>query len=76
VNKENFKIVYEIDRYVSRGGFSKVFKGHSINSIQNVAIKMVRKGRLNEIQLEKQYAEIDILKVCNHPNIIKLMRLL
>lgn len=42
-----------------------------MKSIQ-VAIKIVDKTRLDNVNLTKVYREIEVLKKLDHPNIIKL----
>lgn len=37
-----------------------------------VAIKIIDKTRLNSENLEKIYREVQIMKLLNHPHIIKL----
>jgi len=37
-----------------------------------VAIKIIDKTRLNSANLEKIYREVQIMKLLNHPHIIKL----
>lgn len=40
--------------------------------ILQVAIKIIDKTRLNSSNLEKIYREVQIMKLLNHPHIIKL----
>jgi len=37
-----------------------------------VAIKIIDKTRLDKLNLQKMYREVQVLKMLNHPNIIKL----
>lgn len=39
---------------------------------KQVAIKIIDKTRLNSSNLEKIYREVQIMKLLNHPHIIKL----
>lgn len=40
--------------------------------LMQVAIKIIDKTRLNSANLEKIYREVQIMKLLNHPHIIKL----
>lgn len=42
------------------------------NLLFQVAIKIIDKTRLNPSNLEKIYREVQIMKLLNHPHIIKL----
>ncbi len=67
--------------FIAEGSFGKVFKGllkskgsDSTNklAIKEVAIKMISKDRLKDDEIEVLVNEIEILKVCDHPNVIRL----
>ncbi|CAF3993640.1 unnamed protein product, partial [Rotaria sordida] len=53
------------------GQFGTVYGGHSIETNEHVAIKVVDKTRFNE-QEEKIHREVDILQEVSHPGVIKL----
>ncbi len=48
-----------------------VFKGHSIETNEQVAIKVIDKTRFSD-QEEKIHREVDILHEITHPGVIKL----
>ena len=41
-----------------------------------MAIKIIDKGKLDRTNLEKVYREVQVLKLLNHPNIIKLYQVM
>ena len=64
--------LYSIQNEIGNGKFSKVYLAYEKKTNRKVAIKRVEKGNLSENDLDLVKTEIDILKVCQHPNIIKL----
>jgi len=44
----------------------------SVCYVVQVAIKVIDKTQLDEANLRKVYREVEILKILDHPNIIKL----
>uniref|UniRef100_A0AAZ3PS95 non-specific serine/threonine protein kinase n=1 Tax=Oncorhynchus tshawytscha TaxID=74940 RepID=A0AAZ3PS95_ONCTS len=63
---------YEIIRTLGKGNFAVVkLARHKVTKTQ-VAIKIIDKTRLNPSNLEKIYREVQIMKLLNHPHIIKL----
>lgn len=57
--------------------FNALYFSYGLNSIPfillwQVAIKIIDKTRLNPSNLEKIYREVQIMKLLNHPHIIKL----
>jgi serine/threonine protein kinase len=51
--------------------FAFLVLNNNNNNVQ-VAIKIIDKTRLDAANLQKMYREIRVLKMLNHPNIIKL----
>jgi serine/threonine protein kinase len=43
-----------------------------VSSGQQVAIKIIDKSQLDAVNLEKIYREVQIMKMLDHPHIIKL----
>jgi len=41
-----------------------------------VAIKIIDKGKLDKTNLEKVYREVEVLKLLEHPNIVKLYQVM
>jgi serine/threonine protein kinase len=58
--------------YVAEGAFGKVFKAYHKESGRLVAIKQIAKGHMDEKELEVQTNEIELLRVCDHPSIVRL----
>ena len=46
---------------------------YHIKTGKKVAIKIIKKKDLKNCELELQKREIEVLKVCQHPNIIRLL---
>ncbi len=53
------------------GQFGTVYGGHSLETTEHVAIKVIDKTRFSE-QEEKIHREVDILQEISHPGVIKL----
>uniref|UniRef100_A0A7N6FL22 non-specific serine/threonine protein kinase n=1 Tax=Anabas testudineus TaxID=64144 RepID=A0A7N6FL22_ANATE len=67
---------YEIIRTLGKGNFAVVkLAKHKVTKTQ-VAIKIIDKTRLNPPNLEKIYREVQIMKLLNHPHIIKLYQVM
>ncbi|KAG7258878.1 hypothetical protein CRUP_018565 [Coryphaenoides rupestris] len=67
---------YEILRTLGKGNFAVVkLARHKVTKTQ-VAIKIIDKTRLNPSDLEKIYREVQIMKLLNHPHIIKLYQVI
>lgn len=49
-----------------------IFINNIYSILMQVAIKIIDKTRLNSENLEKIYREVQIMKLLNHPHIIKL----
>ena len=71
----NFKSLldqYEIENRLGKGKFGLVKLAKHKETGRQVAIKIMAKKTMNNQDLELAKTEIDILKVSQHPNIIKL----
>jgi tRNA A-37 threonylcarbamoyl transferase component Bud32 len=64
---------YEFVKEVGRGSFGKVFKAINKSTNEKVAIKVLRKDILSERDLKSIRWEIDIMRTCFHPNIIRFI---
>uniref|UniRef100_A0A3B3US77 non-specific serine/threonine protein kinase n=1 Tax=Poecilia latipinna TaxID=48699 RepID=A0A3B3US77_9TELE len=73
---------YEIIRTLGKGNFAVVkLAKHKVTKTQvhfifQVAIKIIDKTRLSPSNLEKIYREVQIMKLLNHPHIIKLYQVM
>jgi len=66
--------VYEFQEIIGEGSFSNVVLATHNETQIKYAIKIVDKSKIiTEVQRERADREIDILKRCNHPNIVKLI---
>ncbi len=63
---------YEIKEKIGRGKFGLVKYGINKKTKEPVAIKIMAKKNMDSSDFELARTEIDILKVSQHPNIIKL----
>ncbi|XP_051829984.1 serine/threonine-protein kinase SIK2-like [Antechinus flavipes] len=67
---------YDIERTLGKGNFAVVkLARHRVTKTQ-VAIKIIDKARLDPSNLEKIYREVQIMKLLNHPHIIKLYQVM
>ena len=64
--------IYEIKEQIGKGKFSIVNLGIDTRTNKEYAIKTIDKKNLSSSDLELIKVEIDILKVCQHPYIVKL----
>lgn len=64
--------IYEVKGKLGNGKFGLVRLGIHKESKREVAIKIMSKKDMNNQDLELVKTEIDILKICQHPNIIRL----
>ena len=64
---------YELGKTLGKGQFGLVKQAeHKITHTQ-VAIKTVKKANMKPIEVFQQRREIEVLKMCQHNNIIKLI---
>ncbi|XP_071177071.1 serine/threonine-protein kinase SIK2-like isoform X1 [Mytilus edulis] len=67
---------YDIEKTIGKGNFAVVKLGRHRITKSEVAIKIIDKTQLNEDNLTKVYREVQILKMVNHQNIIKLYQVM
>ncbi|MEE6511155.1 hypothetical protein FKM82_017612 [Ascaphus truei] len=66
---------YDIERTLGKGNFAVVkLARHRITKTE-VAIKIIDKSQLDAVNLEKIYREVQIMKMLDHPHIIKLYQI-
>jgi 5'-AMP-activated protein kinase catalytic alpha subunit len=64
---------YRLGKTLGIGAFGKVKMAHHIITGQKVAVKILNKGKIKHMEMaEKVRREINILKMCTHPHIIRL----
>ena len=66
----NLLEIYEIKDILGSGSFSLVKLGINTFTKEKVAVKIMDKKKMNTIRLESARTEIEIMKICQHPNII------
>ncbi|KAL0973018.1 hypothetical protein UPYG_G00197810 [Umbra pygmaea] len=67
---------YDIERTLGKGNFAVVkLARHRITKTE-VAIKIIDKSQLDAVNLEKIYREVQIMKMLDHPHIIKLYQVM
>ena len=72
IQKKNLFDKYEVRQKIGKGKFGLVKCGINKETKQQVAIKIMAKKNMDKSDLELAKVEIDILKIGQHPNIIKL----
>jgi len=72
MEKKGFQIgSYRITKTLGQGTFGKVKEGVHIRTGQKVAIKILDKSKITDVNdVERVSREIHILKVVRHPHII------
>ena len=68
---------YQIDKTIGEGTFGKVKLGIHIPTGEKVSIKILEKDKIQDKEDSKRISrEIKILKLLNHPNIIKIYQII
>ncbi|XP_021563715.1 MAP/microtubule affinity-regulating kinase 3 isoform X7 [Carlito syrichta] len=67
---------YRLLKTIGKGNFAKVKLARHILTGREVAIKIIDKTQLNPTSLQKLFREVRIMKVLNHPNIVKLFEVI
>ena len=68
----NLLEIYDVKNKLGSGKFGLVKLGIDKKTGQKVAIKIMKKSNMDSSDLELVRTEIEILKICQHPNIIRL----
>ena len=68
----NLLDIYDIKQKLGKGKFGLVKLGINKETQQKVAVKIMNKNNMDSSDLELVRTEIEILKICQHPYIIKL----
>jgi len=70
----NFFDYYEMLDVIGEGKFGQVKMGVYRKTREKVAIKIIKKSSLENLKdIELVKNEIDIMKLCRHPNVVKLL---
>ncbi|XP_075857854.1 serine/threonine-protein kinase MARK2 isoform X13 [Microcebus murinus] len=67
---------YRLLKTIGKGNFAKVKLARHILTGKEVAVKIIDKTQLNSSSLQKLFREVRIMKVLNHPNIVKLFEVI
>ncbi|XP_071789388.1 MAP/microtubule affinity-regulating kinase 3-like isoform X6 [Asterias amurensis] len=67
---------YRLIKTIGKGNFAKVKLAKHIPTGKEVAIKIIDKTQLNPSSLQKVYREVRIMKLVDHPNIVKLFEVI
>ena len=66
--------IFNLDEKLGEGSFSQVYRGVNLLTNSPVAVKKIRIGDINsKIARRLLDCEIGILKIVNHPNIIRCL---
>ena len=69
-----FSDLYELYKEIGKGSFGVVYLGQHKKTKQLVAIKILKKEKIDYLEeFEIIRTEIDILKLCHHPNILRIL---
>ncbi|XP_064602011.1 MAP/microtubule affinity-regulating kinase 3-like isoform X4 [Liolophura sinensis] len=63
---------YRLVKTIGKGNFAKVKLAKHVPTGREVAIKIIDKTQLNPSSLQKLFREVRIMKLLDHPNIVKL----
>ncbi|XP_074095261.1 serine/threonine-protein kinase MARK2 isoform X3 [Cotesia typhae] len=67
---------YKLLKTIGKGNFAKVKLAKHIPTGKEVAIKIIDKTQLNPGSLQKLFREVRIMKMLDHPNIVKLFQVI
>ncbi|XP_074650689.1 MAP/microtubule affinity-regulating kinase 3-like isoform X2 [Tubulanus polymorphus] len=67
---------YRLIKTIGKGNFAKVKLAKHVPTGREVAIKIIDKTQLNPSSLQKLFREVRIMKLLDHPNIVKLFEVI
>jgi MAP/microtubule affinity-regulating kinase len=67
---------YRLLKTIGKGNFAKVKLAKHLPTGKEVAIKIIDKTQLNPGSLQKLFREVRIMKMLDHPNIVKLFQVI
>ncbi|XP_075043813.1 serine/threonine-protein kinase MARK2 isoform X7 [Mixophyes fleayi] len=67
---------YRLLKTIGKGNFAKVKLARHVLTGKEVAVKIIDKTQMNSSSLQKLFREVKIMKVLNHPNIVKLFEVI
>jgi len=73
IGYQSFFDFYDVQTDLGEGKFGMVKLGIHKNSGEKVAIKIIKKDSMTVSDMELVRSEIDIMKLCKHPNVVRLL---
>ena len=73
IGYKSFFDFYDMLDDIGEGKFGVVKLGVHKNTKEKVAIKIIKKESMNVTDIELVKGEIDIMKLCRHPNVVRLL---
>ncbi|KAL8445112.1 hypothetical protein Emag_005178 [Eimeria magna] len=70
--QQSLEHVYDVHEQLGQGKFSVVYRGVHVKTKEQFAIKVIDKGKINRHERELLRSEMVILRLLNHPNVIRL----
>lgn len=67
---------YELLKTIGKGNFARVMLARHLPTNSEVGIKIIDKTKLNTKSLKMLFREVSIMKLLNHPNIVKLFEVI
>nr|WOP32337.1 serine/threonine-protein kinase MARK2 isoform X10 [Galeruca daurica] len=67
---------YKLLKTIGKGNFAKVKLAKHVPTGKEVAIKIIDKTQLSPASLQKLFREVRIMKMLDHPNIVKLFQVI
>ncbi|XP_043190679.1 MAP/microtubule affinity-regulating kinase 3-like isoform X3 [Amphibalanus amphitrite] len=67
---------YQLLKTIGKGNFAKVKLAKHLPTGEEVAIKIIDKTQMNPGSLQKLFREVRIMKMLDHPNIVKLYQVI
>ncbi|XP_078138808.1 serine/threonine-protein kinase MARK1 isoform X2 [Centroberyx gerrardi] len=67
---------YRLLKTIGKGNFAKVKLARHTLTGREVAVKIIDKTQLNPTSLQKLFREVSVMKILNHPNIVKLFEVI
>ncbi|XP_030013137.1 serine/threonine-protein kinase MARK1 [Sphaeramia orbicularis] len=67
---------YRLLKTIGKGNFAKVKLARHTLTGREVAIKIIDKTQLNPSSLQKLFREVSVMKILNHPNVVKLFEVI
>lgn len=73
IGYQTFSETYDIEKDLGEGKFGLVKLGIHKKTAEKVAIKIIKKDSMDQKDLELVRSEIDIMKLCRHKNVVRLL---